>query len=304
MTAYAEGHEAVVTAPLADVRRVPVLPGPQSDELQETQVLFGERVRVLESSGVWRRIEAMNQMEYSHHQQWEGYPGWILQYSLGPHPTTPADAWVIQKWLAVSDKPEGTATVQLPLGSAVHLVSQKGRWREIDLGNARTGWVRAEGLTARGRTLSTTALRRAILQTAQQFIGEPYTWGGLSAQDPEHRVTLSGLDCSGLVHLSYRVNHLEVPRDSFEQFMKSHTLKRSDLQPGDLIFSASVKDPRKMTHVMLYAGQDWVIEAPQTGIPVRKITLKEKWGKPLKQVESGDTVGERVIYFGRLIPES
>ena len=301
---FAEGYEAMVTAPLTDVRRVPSMPGPQSDMLQETQALFGETVRVFESSGAWRRIEAIEQMEYRHQGKWEGYPGWVLQYNVTPQVITYPNAWVIQKWLPVSDQPSGFVSTFLPLGSHVKVLSKKSAWREIDLGNERHGWVPAAGLKEGADSVSLSAIRKSILQTAALFIGEPYVWGGLSAFDPTGRATLSGLDCSGLVHVSYRVNGITVPRDSHEQFMKAVPLKRADLEPADLIFSASIKDPKKITHVMIYAGADWVIEAPQTGTPVRKITLKEKWGVPLKNVESGDTVGERVIYFGRLVPQS
>jgi hypothetical protein len=41
-----------------------------------------------------------------------------------------------------------------------------------------------------------------------------------------------------------------------------------------------------------------IIEAPQAGMDVRIISFKEKYGKDLNEVESGDRVGERVVYFG------
>src|SRR5262249_2659741 len=43
---------------------------------------------------------------------------------------------------------------------------------------------------------------------ARSFLGAPYEWGGLSA---------AGIDCSGLVHLAYRLAGVGVPRDSWQQ---------------------------------------------------------------------------------------
>ena len=80
--------------------------------------------------------------------------------------------------------------------------------------------------------------------------------------------------------------------------MKARPIKRAELKPADLIFSAKAENPKKITHVALFAGDGLIIEAPQTGMVVRKITFKEKYGKALDEVESGDRVGDRVIYFG------
>jgi hypothetical protein len=86
-----------------------------------------------------------------------------------------------------------------------------------------------------------------------------------------------------------------------DQFMQSEKIKRSELQPADLVFSAKADKPQKITHVALYAGNGLLIEAPQTGMSARRIPFKDKFGEELSKVESGDRVGDRVIYFGRLI---
>lgn len=91
---------------------------------------------------------------------------------------------------------------------------------------------------------------------------------------------------------------MTIPRDAHEQWMKAKPIKRAALQPADLIFSAKADNPKTITHVALYAGDGLIIEAPQTGMAVRKISFKEKYGKALDEVESGDRVGERIVYFG------
>src|SRR5207237_1339432 len=82
-------QNAVVVVPVADVWSRPLAPGETpSDDLRETQVLYGEKVIIHESSGPWVRIEAVEQPEFTHHNLWEGYPGWILKSSFDQNTKT------------------------------------------------------------------------------------------------------------------------------------------------------------------------------------------------------------------------
>jgi hypothetical protein len=224
----AESQPAVVIVPVADVWSRPLTSGEKpADNLRETQVLFGEKVLIHESSGPWILIEAVEQPTFRQHNRWEGYPGWVRANEVSKD----------MGLLALEDLPYD----------------------------------------------------KNILASAQKLIGIPYLWGGLSKK---------GLDCSGLTHISFRAQRVQIPRDAHEQWMKAIPIKRAELKPADLIFSAKADNPKKVTHVALYAGDGQIIEAPQTGMVVRKISFKEKYGKALDEVESGDKVGERVIYFG------
>src|SRR5689334_17609149 len=74
----------IVKAPVADVRAEPKarVGADAADPLQETQVEAGDPVLVFERQGDWARIEASDQMEYTHNDRWQGYPGWILWSAL------------------------------------------------------------------------------------------------------------------------------------------------------------------------------------------------------------------------------
>jgi len=142
------------------------------------------------------------------------------------------------------------------------------------------------------------------LETAALFLGAPYMWGGLTpAGAPGTIKSPTGIDCSGLTYLSFRVHGVAIPRDSYEQWMKATPIRRAALQPADLVFSAKTIDPKKVVHVAFYTGDGQLIEAPQAGIPVRRISFKEKFGADLSQVESGQTVGDHVVYFGSFLSE-
>src|SRR5258708_18147762 len=76
-------QKAVVIVPVADLRSDQSLPEPgKSDDKQQTQLLFGETVEVVASSGEWVQVNAIEQPSFKYHQRWEGYPGWVLQNTL------------------------------------------------------------------------------------------------------------------------------------------------------------------------------------------------------------------------------
>ena len=76
------------------------------------------------------------------------------------------------------------------------------------------GWVRSDALA-----------HDDPLAVARGFLGTPYVWGGLGRD---------GIDCSGLVHLSFRAIGSRVPRDAADQAAAAVPVE--DPQPGDLYF--------------------------------------------------------------------
>jgi len=69
----------IVNVDVADVRAKPGRHLGQyvQDPDQETQVLRGEPVIVHERDHDWVRVECPQQPEFTHHNKWEGYPGWM-----------------------------------------------------------------------------------------------------------------------------------------------------------------------------------------------------------------------------------
>jgi len=194
---------------------------------------------------------------------------------------------------------DGRAFMHLPLGSRVRIFKETPTKFILDLPDGTQAFFEKPNVKdpLEGTSLDT---RQALLHVASELQHTFYLWGGMSPTNSNLSFP-SGIDCSGLVHLSYRVNGIEVPRDAYEQWMKAKPIKRAELKPADLIFSAKSDNPKKITHVAIYAGNGQIIEAPQTGMVVRKISFQEKYGKALDKVESGDTVGERVVYFGSFL---
>lgn len=112
------------------------------------------------------------------------------------------------------------------------------------------------------------ALGESIVETARRFIGTPYRWGGTS---PEQ-----GFDCSGLTMTVYRLNGLDLPRSSKEQFGVGTPVSRRALQPGDLVFFAT-DGTRRISHVGIYSGHGRFIHAPSHGKTIRSASLDNSY---------------------------
>lgn len=113
-------------------------------------------------------------------------------------------------------------------------------------------------------------LRSELVLTALRFLGVPYRWGG---EDRSH-----GFDCSGLTMVSYRLNGLNLPRNSRAQFKAGRYIAKKNLEKGDLVFFAT-KGGKRVTHVGMYIGRGKFIHAPRTGKTVRVAKLSSSFFK-------------------------
>lgn len=97
-----------------------------------------------------------------------------------------------------------------------------------------------------------TALRAAMSRR-----GLPYVWG---AAGPK------AFDCSGLVQWSFAQAGIAMPRVAADQALAGPAVPVSRLQPGDLLFyHTDPTDPTYISHVAIYLGNGWMIQAPEPG---------------------------------------
>lgn len=107
------------------------------------------------------------------------------------------------------------------------------------------------GTTNNGGATYNPSTGNAIVDAAYSQIGVPYVWGGTTPY--------VGLDCSGLVQYCYRQAGKSIPRTS-GSILAGGTIV-SDPQPGDICWTPG--------HVAIYIGNGQMIEAQQTGVPVK-----------------------------------
>ena len=103
---------------------------------------------------------------------------------------------------------------------------------------------------------------QAVVDTAMQFLGVPYVWGGTS---PE------GFDCSGLCYYVYQQLGYSINRVAHSIYTGSGTAVTKDqLAPGDVICFGNTG---YVWHVGIYVGNNQFIHAPNSGAVVRVESL-------------------------------
>lgn len=103
---------------------------------------------------------------------------------------------------------------------------------------------------------------RAIQVAASQR-GKPYVYGATGPR---------AFDCSGLTQYVFSRLGKRLPRTTYQQYAVTK-IPRSQLRPGDLVFSAD------LGHVGIYAGYGSMWNAPHTGARVR---LERVWDPQYK----------------------
>ena len=110
------------------------------------------------------------------------------------------------------------------------------------------------------RGITATEARLKLITSAESLLGTPYRYAGIDRR---------GLDCSGLVYLSFREGlNLDVPRTSQSIYNWAAKIDTAELQPGDLVFFITAGST--ISHVGIYTGGGRFIhsasDGPNTGV--------------------------------------
>ncbi|MDO4879041.1 MAG: C40 family peptidase [Neisseria sp.] len=107
-----------------------------------------------------------------------------------------------------------------------------------------------------------------LMLRGMDLIGTPYRWGGSND---------SGFDCSGMVQYIYKnAVNVNLPRSSRDMAAASRTIRRQDLQTGDLVFFDTAGNGT-VSHVGLYLGGGKFLHSPRSGSTVQTETLDKPY---------------------------
>jgi probable lipoprotein NlpC len=81
-----------------------------------------------------------------------------------------------------------------------------------------------------------------IISNALKYKGVPYTFGG---------TTKRGMDCSGIVYVSYLQEKIPLPRVSRDMAQKGKKVSLKNAKKGDLLFFKTSKKRNRINHVGL-----------------------------------------------------
>lgn len=211
---------------------VPIRKEPAEQSEMLSQMLLGETAAVRSIEDRWVEIEA----------DLDGYKGWVSKNQLQLLKFGDYQAWRTNPSLQRSVH----ATYKIASQTGARLVPVTAIVSE------KSGQISVPGFVGQPLLQPHTIRQGSIIDTAIQFLGTPYLWGGR---------TDTGIDCSGLMQTVYLLHGITIPRDSGPQarakpFKSEHI---SDAQPGDSIYFAFDGGP--ISHVGIYLGGGSLLHA-------------------------------------------
>ena len=296
----------IVVAPVADLRAGPFdgLAGYGRDDNRLSQVLYNETLILCDDVEGWFQVEAEEQLRSNGPGAWHGYRGWVRKDVVEHVSQRPAfNAVVCSKSAIVRSGPSGEAPpiFTLLLGTKLVVVGEEAGYGCVDFVDGGTGWVRLGEIARTGLRRSEKDLRERVLDTARLFLGSPYLWGGRSVYEPDFSIP-TGVDCSGLTNLAYRVAGIDIPRDARDQRPAAAEIGHDELKPADLVFISAKGEHENIIHVMFYLGGEEFIEAVETGRAAMVNSFMGKFNLTLMEIaHAGGIVDEKKISFGSVI---
>jgi len=154
----------------------------------------------------------------------------------------------------------------------------EGSWLKVKCSNGTEGYIFSDYilLASEAQVASQPAqevsaedlsIGQKIVETAEQYLGVPYVYGGTSPY---------GFDCSGLVYYVYRANGYSITRRASTIYYDGTPISQSELRIGDPVFFSNDYSS-SIEHVGIYIGNGQFIHASSGGGKVRINNLSDSY---------------------------
>jgi gamma-D-glutamyl-L-lysine dipeptidyl-peptidase len=210
---------------------VPLRSAPTHKSEMLSQLLFGEKYRLVDRSGSWLKVKTL----------FDNYHGWIdmdhLQCTVDENISR---GHVLNRSL-LCYKNDKTKMV-LEAGCEIFDPDFNNKLFSVGKNIYNTCPEFSENFISTNDSLP---------EIAMKFINSPYIWGG--------RIP-SGIDCSGLTQLAYKIYRIPIARDATDQAEEGTTIDFIDEAiPGDLAFFDNSRG--MISHVGMIISKGLIIHA-------------------------------------------
>lgn len=227
------------------------------------------KVEFLEDNGEWIKVK------------YDGKEGYIYnKYITDEKPVIKIKEEVVKEITSSSVNGNGNTTQQTSKPQENGNIEQNNENNETDViqnpsantdkpeQDINTGAENSKPEESQNPPVSNSSKQSAIVNLAYAQLGKPYVWG---AEGP------NSFDCSGLMTYIFKnAGSINLPRTSSQQSNFGTTVSKSNLQPGDLIFS-STDGSGRVSHVGVYVGNGEMIHAPKPGDVVKKSNINTSY---------------------------
>ena len=286
---------------------------PDYESALETQELMGTVVEIVGESGYWREIvspqpykawtteKTLVEMSEEQIKEYEAAPKYMFTELYGHIYMEPSEksqticdlvGGDVMR-MALRNPDTGGNSARRKGSKGVSDAVTQGKWAQVVLPSGTYGWVLKSAVQPLGERINihkgdtsdqlvSDEKMEAIIASAEQLLGVPYFWGGMSSK---------GVDCSGLVRISAIMNDVLLPRNASQQifcgapiemcydpafedvnyrivclneFIEEMKARVKNLKRGDLVFfgtPATAEKPRRVTHVGIYLGNNRIIHS-------------------------------------------
>lgn len=226
-----------------------------------TDCLLGEPLYLLRKEGDYLLVHSA-----------EGYLGYVAAKDVHRVAATGFDSYTTAPTVRmISDHTTDNGLV-LPTGAVLKRVGNEDAHISCEVPTGETMEVPAD--KCQPTSLPSEKIDQAIA-CGRQLLGTPYHWGGKTAD---------GIDCSGLVQLSFATVGLHLPRDSNQQFylgqLTATRWHRSRMQRGDTLYFVGADG--RIRHTAIYLGDDQFLQAEMPKVTVSSFNPDDENYKPAR----------------------